>query len=128
MRRNSFIDTLDEIRARATSPRPEPKLAQAPTPGGDLLRKAASVLRDAAPPAVTFDDLYAVSNGTFEMPPEPSAPASYGEGPGAPMRKVAHLLREEHYVERVKVAALAADTIIAANGLTLLGDRLGSHS
>lgn len=127
MRRESFTDVLDQIRAKAaTGGFPTAKLAAAPTPDAGLLRKVASVLRDHRPTAVTYDDLYAVQAGTFELPPEPCAPASYGEGPGAPLRKVAHLLRVEDFEERVKVAIDATDIITAAHGLTLLTEQLRS--
>lgn len=127
MRRDSFTDVLDQIRAKAAATgSPVAKLAAAPTADAGLLRKAASLLREHQPPAITYGDLYAVQDGSFELPPEPCAPASYGEGPGAPLRKVAHLLRVEDFEERIKVAADSYDTLTAAHGLTLLAEQLRS--
>lgn len=122
MSRYTFLDTLNEIEKRAQA---EPVQAPAPGGAGGDLRGLAGELRKLAeaPEPLTYEELYAVRSGAFALPDVPGAPS--GEGPGAPLRKLAHDLRvADRAIAEAKVAQ-ANDILKATGGLSLLRERLG---
>jgi hypothetical protein len=126
MSRYTFLDTLNEIEERAHALGPTPSRGEhTKTASGDL-RALADDLRKLGEDAdeLTYEDLYAVQSGSFAVPDASQEPSN--EGPGAPLRKLAHELRLLDRNQSLAKVARAKDLLIATGGLTILRERLGS--
>lgn len=124
-----LLDTLRRIEEAKLDQTYATKVAQvertpeASPPEGDLLRKVANVLRDPKWEALTDDDLYAVLKVAEEPVALPPLQVN-GSSPSDQLRKLAYAIRvkarEVHEGKMVK----AAHTLNAAQGLTILQDRM----
>lgn len=129
MRSYTFLDTLTELEARAATVHTTTETLRSKTAASDYLRPLAAELREVGDldAGVSYADLYAVSSGAFTVPDAPR-PYSDDGRPGSPLRKLAHELRALDRQRALHKSAQASNILRAADGLTLLRDRLGSRS
>lgn len=123
MSRYTFVDTLNEIESRVRGATPAPGTGPQAQGASAPLRGLAGDLRKLAEAhqPLTYEELYAVRSGAFELPEAPHEPS--GEGAGAPLRKLAYDLRLADRALAEEKVAQANDLLLAASGLTLLRDR-----
>lgn len=94
--------------------------ASASTP----LKKVAETLRSSGIEPLSYEEFYAVKNGTFPLgPPPPAVPKLASSSVASGLQKVAHALRIAHYHDRLKRAHDAQNVLKAAEGLILLQPR-----
>lgn len=92
----------------------------------ELMHKVAETLRTVPEPVVTMESLYAVKEAGFRdsCPSQPELRAPEATGAGAPLRKLAHVVRTFEQERLVRFHEKNAQTLRALRGLTLLRERV----
>jgi len=90
-------------------------------------RKLAALIREIPEPEVSWASLNAVKVAGYRNPPPPLAQVSMDAEdarPGAPLRKIAQLLRTQEDARAVHLFEKSATALKAIRGLTLLRERV----